>query len=333
MDTNGTKPASAVSTSTADSDPNAAADHLLSLLSDAGDDDEGNQPADSGDTGESPEADAGDTADSVSDDAETADDTADGDTAQSDEDPSFTVKVDGEEITVPLSELRAGYSRTADYTRKTTAIAEEKRQFEADSKARDDQYAQEVGRLAQFAQMVVAADPLLAEAQKIDWAKLATDDPIEWARKSGQVQARMATLSAVQQEVERVTTERTKARLREEMTLAQKAIPELADPGKAKALKTEMRGFLTDAGFNDNEIAGIADHRVLKVVREAMEFRRIKGAQATAKDKIKAAASKTLKPNSSERSARNSKQLDAKEQKALRDASLDRAADKIASLL
>lgn len=39
----------------------------------------------------------------------------------------FTVKVNGAEVEVPLSELLAGYSRTADYTRKSQALAEQRR--------------------------------------------------------------------------------------------------------------------------------------------------------------------------------------------------------------
>lgn len=37
------------------------------------------------------------------------------------------LKVDGEEVSVPLSEAMAGYSRQADYTRKTQALAERER--------------------------------------------------------------------------------------------------------------------------------------------------------------------------------------------------------------
>lgn len=38
------------------------------------------------------------------------------------------VKVDGEEVEVPLSEALSGYSRTADYTRKTQSLAEQQRE-------------------------------------------------------------------------------------------------------------------------------------------------------------------------------------------------------------
>lgn len=44
---------------------------------------------------------------------------------------TYKVKVDGEELEVGLDELLNGYSRTADYTRKTQALAEERERFAA----------------------------------------------------------------------------------------------------------------------------------------------------------------------------------------------------------
>lgn len=44
---------------------------------------------------------------------------------------TYKVKVDGEELEVGLDELLNGYSRTADYTRKTQALAEERERFTA----------------------------------------------------------------------------------------------------------------------------------------------------------------------------------------------------------
>lgn len=44
--------------------------------------------------------------------------------------PRYTVKVDGEEIEVTQDELLRGYMRQKDYTQKTQALAEQRRQFE-----------------------------------------------------------------------------------------------------------------------------------------------------------------------------------------------------------
>lgn len=46
------------------------------------------------------------------------------------EEPKYKVKVDGEEIEVTQEELLRGYMRQKDYTQKTQALAEQRRQFE-----------------------------------------------------------------------------------------------------------------------------------------------------------------------------------------------------------
>lgn len=46
------------------------------------------------------------------------------------EEPTYKVKVDGEEIEVTQEELLRGYMRQKDYTQKTQALAEQRRQFE-----------------------------------------------------------------------------------------------------------------------------------------------------------------------------------------------------------
>lgn len=49
---------------------------------------------------------------------------------EQEEEPKYKVKVDGEEIEVTQDELLRGYMRQKDYTQKTQALAEQRRQFE-----------------------------------------------------------------------------------------------------------------------------------------------------------------------------------------------------------
>ena len=46
--------------------------------------------------------------------------------------PKYRVKVDNEELEVDVDELIKGYSRTSDYTKKTQALAEQRKQIEAE---------------------------------------------------------------------------------------------------------------------------------------------------------------------------------------------------------
>lgn len=62
------------------------------------------------------------------------------------EEPLYEVKVNGQTIKVPLAELTGGYSRQQDYTRKTTEIAEYRRQIDAEVA----QYRQQLTEVQQF---------------------------------------------------------------------------------------------------------------------------------------------------------------------------------------
>src|ERR1019366_6365179 len=50
--------------------------------------------------------------------------------------PKYTVKVDGKDVEVDEDELKKGYSRTADYTRKAQALAAERKAFDEGEKAK-----------------------------------------------------------------------------------------------------------------------------------------------------------------------------------------------------
>ena len=71
------------------------------------------------------------------DDDDTPEEESDTEEGESDEgdDTEVTVVVDGEEITVSMDELKKGYSRHSDYTKKTQELAEQRKAIEAESKS------------------------------------------------------------------------------------------------------------------------------------------------------------------------------------------------------
>ena len=301
------------------------------MLSDADEADEGAKTAQDGTADEATDEDGEGDTQGEADDAEGGGE-ADGEPESTNEEPHYTVKVDGQEMTVPLKELISGYQRQADYTRKTASVAEEKRAIEAERAKVKDEYNAEVGRLSEFAQIVMATDPVLAEASKINWDELVKTDPIAYTQKSAALQSRLSAIHAIQAEHQRVMTERSQAHLKAELDKAKLVLPELADEAKAKEFKSGMRKYLGDLGFNDQEIDGIADHRVLLAVNEAMGFRKLKAEKEAAAKKKVAGAPTVLKPNVSSDGKAKGK-LDAKQKRALRGKSLDAQADFLASLI
>ena len=214
----------------------------------------------------------------LSDSADAADDeTNDEQSEESDESEeesqpqTFTVKVDGQEVSVTLDELQKGYSRTQDYTRKTQQIAEVRKQVEQEAeaiRAERSQYAQLLGALQ--VQVQQAAEP------QIDWDRLYQEDPIEWVRQKEVMRENQEKARAIQSEQQRLNqiSQQEQAQtmqqfLAQEQDLLLKALPQWSDPEKAKAEKSMLIAFGQKAGFAPDELKNIFDHRVVSVLRKA----------------------------------------------------------------
>lgn len=195
----------------------------------------------------------------------------DEETKEDEQPQTFTVKVDGKEVTVTLDELQQGYSRTQDYTRKTQQIAEVRKQVEQEAqaiRAERAQYAQLLGALEQQVQQ--AAQP------QIDWDKLYQEDPIEWVRQKELVRENQAKYEAIQSEQQRLAeisrqeqAQSMQAFLAQEQEKLMEVLPEWKDPAKAKAEKALLIEFGQKSGFQPDELKNIFDHRVVNVLRKA----------------------------------------------------------------
>jgi hypothetical protein len=229
---------------------------------------------------EQPEAEGGEEvleAEASESDAESEEQTeGDEDAEEASEQPqTFRVKVDGEEVEVPLDELLKGYSRTADYTRKTQAIAEARKQAEAEAAlAREERQ--------RYAQTLEALDASLKQLQppEIDWDRLYQENPVEWVRQrelvrsrqeqAAWVQAQKQALVEKQQTEERIEAEKT---LESERSKLLEVLPEWRDSDKARAEKAKIVSYATEKlGFTVDEISDIYDARAVVALRKAMMF-------------------------------------------------------------
>jgi hypothetical protein len=213
------------------------------------------------------------------------------------EEPRYTVKVNGEEREVPLSELLGGYSRTEDYKAKTAAVAEERRQVEAEKASLDTTLkAQYANQLEEATNLFLQHDPVLEEAQRIDWDLLKRTDPAAYVQASDAVNARLATAENMRLKAERARAEAQQqqqgliAKEREQRfdTAANEIVklrPELADEVKFKAFAGETVEFLKGAGFTGEEIVDALDHRVLTLADKARRWDAHEAAQKSLPEK------------------------------------------------
>ena len=210
---------------------------------------------------------------------------------------TYEVIVDGETSRVDLEELRAGYQKHEDYKRKTMALADERRAFEADAQAVQAERAQYAASLQQLTQ---ALEQLQGEP---DWVKLRSElEPAEFLKQKADWEASRAQTERLKQEQARVQEQQQReaakqfqAYVRSEQDKLKAAVPEWADPEKAKVEAAKLRAHAKTYGFTDQEIDGVTDHRTLLLLRDAMQYRELQRAPS-AKTQAKVAPIRTAKP-------------------------------------
>jgi len=211
------------------------------------------------------------------------------------EQPTYKVRVDGEELEVPLDDLLRGYSRTSDYTRKTQALAESRKTAEAELTAVREERQH-------YAQALTTLKAQLSAETEPDWQKLINEDPIEYVRQDAIHRRRRESLAAVESEQHRLAEiaaadqqKQLTAHIEEEERKLVATLSEWADPKKAKVERERVIEYAREIGFTDGELAGLYDHRAVIALREASLYRKM---VAEAKKKVESVkdAPKTSRP-------------------------------------
>jgi len=208
------------------------------------------------------------------------------------EDLKYTVKVDGEELEVGIDELKNGYQRQADYTRKSQALAEQRKETE--------QIQSERQRLEQERQMYANGLQMLQEQQSaklkdfdnVDWEGLKTEDPYQYMIKKDEyrdAQERITNLvqeqQAVQQEQAQQAQQARAHFVQQEYSRLVQALPEWND--SKSTIKKDVQDYAISAGFLPEEVSQLADHRSILVIKKAMEFDKLTTKVAPKKKAVK----------------------------------------------
>ena len=231
------------------------------------------------------------------DDIENDDDEDDDEDVIEEAPPRYNVRVNGEDLTVDLDELKRGYSRQKDYTKKTQEVSEKR-------KAVSEQLQAVESERAHYAQILegLKQQQLATEQAAPDWDQLRADDPAEYAVQWAEHSRRASQLQAIQAEQDRVRAlqmEETQKKYQEHVKSQEKllieAIPAWSDSEVAAKEKAELIDYGKSIGFTDAELNNVTDHRSVVALRNAMRY-------ATAKQNVKSSRpveSPTLKPGSS----------------------------------
>ena len=178
--------------------------------------------------------------------------------------------VNGEKIEVDLEELKAGYQKDADYRRKTEEIAIERRQLQSEGDRLKNEYSTKMDDLNNLTATLNAE--LNSELNSKELDKLYDEDPTEAAKLERKIRRRRESLQQSQQKLKRHQEQEFQKILTEEQRKVAIKHPEIADPLKGATVKTNMRNYLVQRGFSDQEISGIYDSRMFDVVMDGMKF-------------------------------------------------------------
>lgn len=284
------------------STPEPTAGDFESLLGGNTDTSDEGEPEGEGTDDSEAEAEEGEAEAEPETDEEGQDDEEGAEEGEGEPEETYTIKVDGKSEKVTLAELTKGYSRQADYTRKSQALADARKVAESEFAAVQQErawYAQNLGVLEQ--RLMQAAPPAK------DWDKLRTEDPITFAAEWVQYQRTRENHAA---EYQRLTAERQRlaqvqqadqqrhlaAHVEAEQGKLLAAIPTWNDQAVASAEKKALIEFGTSLGFTADELDGVFDHRAVLALYKAMKYDTIQKRQLAVRKVIEQAKPKVLEP-------------------------------------
>ena len=208
------------------------------------------------------------------------------------EDLKYTIKVDGQELEVGIDELKNGYQRQADYTRKSQALAEQRKETEGIQSERM-QLEQERQMYANGLQMLQEQQSAkLNDFSSVDWETLKQEDPYQYMIKKDELrdaQEKVQNVAQQQQHIQQEQLQQQQAAksefVRTEYARLIEALPEWEDT--QSTIKTDIRDYASSIGFRPEEIDQLADHRSVLVIKKAMEFDKLTKKVAPKKKAVK----------------------------------------------
>ncbi len=191
----------------------------------------------------------------------------------------YDVTVNGQIQKVNLDELKQGYSKGLDYTKKTMDLGDQRRSLETErdtiSKEKD-----EVSKLREeYAKKLNVVEQNLQIEDNVDWVKLAQDDPSEYAIKKAEYDKKKDLQDRIQKEQARVNEERKQEQEKvyqnfiqsENKKLIEK-MPIFGDEKKVNKVMQDIGQFALKSGYTEQELNMLVDHRALITLYQAAKY-------------------------------------------------------------
>jgi hypothetical protein len=214
-----------------------------------------------------------------------------------------TIVIDGQEING--AEVKRGFLRQADYTRKTQEVAQERQQVQAlrqQIAAQEQELAQILDLATEVTRGVLPKPPAIENYDTNNPASLGQyirDQQAYQQQIKGLetlVQSRQATVQ--QQEAQRraelqaqqhESQQQMQARLQNELRLLQERIPELRTREGWNTLNADVEKYGNAWHLTPGDVNGLQDHRMYAVLKDALAYRKLQAAKPAAVKQVQAA--------------------------------------------
>ena len=208
----------------------------------------------------------------------------------------FDITINGKTKKVNLDELKEGYSKGSDYTRKTMELGEQRRTLDSqlDTISKDQEAVKKMRE--EYAQKLQVVEQNIQTDDNIDWVTLAQSDPTDYAVKKAEYDRKKELQLQVQQEKQRLAQEQRK----EQEQIYQKHIesergkllnmmPVFGDEQKAPKLMKDISEFAMKQGYTEQEVNMVVDHRAVKTLHDAMKYNQLLEKKGLRDKKVKPA--------------------------------------------
>jgi hypothetical protein len=223
--------------------------------------------------------------------------------SDAEKDEIVIVLVDGKPVELTKAQIAEAHKsglRQADYTKKTTELAEQRKAAETETaKAREERtkYAEGLQKAA------AVLEAQLQEQQQIDWQKLLESDPVEYLKQQHLAQTRQAQLQQTYQQKQQLDAQAQaehqqalKVHVESQRSELIAKIPEWKDEAKMKAGATELREYLKTQGLSEQEIYSVTDHRAIVQSYKAMKYDQMMAKASAAAKKIATTPQRVQRP-------------------------------------
>ena len=207
--------------------------------------------------------------------------------------PTYRIKMAGEEREITQRELIKLAQQGADYTKKSQQVSEQRKALDAEAAAINEakqlrnEYAQ---RLQAMQQMLQAQQP------EDDLDYLQENDPIGYAVKVADMTRREKQMQAIEYERQRIAqqqqaemSEHQRRQVAAEADKVTELIPDYSDAKKGAALRQELRAYAKSIGYTDAEIGAVYDARTVKALYDAMQYQKLVESKPGVSKKVQSA--------------------------------------------